>query len=472
MATTSMQFGQSTINVVLNEGQLPAKLSTDAFGNTVLMGADGIIRDTNRIKIPDQAAMSVPIVLEKFDGVGETYTFSTDGTGAMTAQQSEYQYLGTSGLKMTAPSGTYSSVTRTFSSAVQVGSGAIGLFLKWAGDQGVGVQLYLSNDTGWTNYAVASITGRVAVPRGWLLIQWAQSNFTLNGSFSWASGVRMYRVTIGVSATYPEIGLGGLVANIKSIPLITFSCDDGYSSQRRVAAPILAKYGYSATAYIFTGKIGNTPTYCTSTELLELQNNYGWAIANHGRGHLNYSTLTSTQMESDFNSGVSDLIAIGANAPYHFAYPYGVSTAGVDGSDPANVLTAIGMLTGRLGAQTPYRGFQMYGQIADPGFVNPTRIKAQQIGGVSGTITNVKAAIDQAILLNENINLFFHKILDTLNPSGLNGGNPADGNEFYRDDFEEIVAYVKQKEIVGSARVVGNINDLYSIAKGTGRFLL
>lgn len=40
MATTSMQFGQSTINVVLNEGQLPAKLSTDATGNTVLVGAD------------------------------------------------------------------------------------------------------------------------------------------------------------------------------------------------------------------------------------------------------------------------------------------------------------------------------------------------------------------------------------------------------------------------------------------------
>lgn len=41
MTTTSMQFGQSTINVVLNEGQLPAKLSTDASGNTVLLDSDG-----------------------------------------------------------------------------------------------------------------------------------------------------------------------------------------------------------------------------------------------------------------------------------------------------------------------------------------------------------------------------------------------------------------------------------------------
>lgn len=41
MATTNMQFGQSAINVVLNEGQLPAKISTDASGNTVLVGANG-----------------------------------------------------------------------------------------------------------------------------------------------------------------------------------------------------------------------------------------------------------------------------------------------------------------------------------------------------------------------------------------------------------------------------------------------
>ena len=37
MTTTSMQFGQQAISVVLNEGQLPAKLST-VNGNTVLVG--------------------------------------------------------------------------------------------------------------------------------------------------------------------------------------------------------------------------------------------------------------------------------------------------------------------------------------------------------------------------------------------------------------------------------------------------
>ena len=46
MTTTSMQFGQQAISVVLNEGQLPAKLSTDASGNTVLLGPDGVEHST------------------------------------------------------------------------------------------------------------------------------------------------------------------------------------------------------------------------------------------------------------------------------------------------------------------------------------------------------------------------------------------------------------------------------------------
>ena len=41
MTISSQQFGQQTIDVVLNEGQMPAKLSTDSNGNTVLVGPDG-----------------------------------------------------------------------------------------------------------------------------------------------------------------------------------------------------------------------------------------------------------------------------------------------------------------------------------------------------------------------------------------------------------------------------------------------
>lgn len=80
MTTTSMQFGQSAINVVLNEGQLPARITTDANGNTVLVGADGT-------PIPGIAG-SVSAITYNSDGTvntyiknGATYTVSYNSNG-------------------------------------------------------------------------------------------------------------------------------------------------------------------------------------------------------------------------------------------------------------------------------------------------------------------------------------------------------------------------------------------------------
>lgn len=75
MATTNMQFGQSAINVVLNEGQLPAKISTDANGNTVLVRADGVSRQLGKgvrtvlfgDSMTDYWEEGVPITAASFD---------------------------------------------------------------------------------------------------------------------------------------------------------------------------------------------------------------------------------------------------------------------------------------------------------------------------------------------------------------------------------------------------------------------
>lgn len=83
MATTSMQFGQSTINVVLNEGQLPAKLSTDASGNTVLAGADGsmAINDAGlRGASPSATAAVNTAAIQAALDVGGVVTISVPGT--------------------------------------------------------------------------------------------------------------------------------------------------------------------------------------------------------------------------------------------------------------------------------------------------------------------------------------------------------------------------------------------------------
>ncbi len=439
--------------------------ATDDAGNvTGLVGPDGLIRLDPGIFIPDYGSMSNPWILDTGAQAQGDYTdFGTDGTGSVTAQVADYAFLGASGVKLIWNSGgSYCLVGDQLAAAVAVPDGSFGVLVKHPGDQGVGFGLYLSNDTGWTNYALASISGNAAVANGWQMVTFAQSDFTKYAAFDFALGIRRWRISTGASATYPEVGFGGILMGVKSLPLVHLSCDDGWTSQTTVANPILAKYGYAATAYIVGSFVGNS-NYMTAAQLLALQNDYGWAIANHGWGHLYYSTLNQTQMVSDYTVNRDYLLSIGANAPTHFAYPYGDAKAGTDASLPATVLSGLGATTGRLAAQTPYRGFQTY---PGRGLVDAMHIKAQQMGGAANTVSGLKTAIDNAIARSEHLGLYFHKVLDAQNPAGTGGATPADGNEFYKDDFEAVIAYLKQKELAGSLRVVGNINDLYKILSG------
>ena len=447
-----------------NDGRTyEAKFATDASGNvTGLVGPDGVLSLST--VLPTYLSLGMPVVADDATGVAGAYVdFGTDGTGSVTAQYPDAGYLGGSGVKLTWSSGgTYCRVGKQFPSNIAVPEGSIGVFVKWPLDQGVAFTIYLSNDTGWTNYASAIFSGNYVVPNGWLLALIPQSSFTLNGSFAWATGVRRFRFSINSSATYPDVYYGGIVFGSRAIPLVTFSCDDGFESQLTVAAPILSKYGYSATAYLAGSIIGST-NYLTSSQAQTLQSIYGWDLANHGWGHLHYPTLTSSQMISDFTSNRTWLQGIGSTAFNHFAYPYGQAASGVDASIPAEVLSGQGAVTGRLAATDPGRGYQIYPGI---GLVDPMHIKATQLGGAANTVANIKSKIDNAITYGESLNLYFHNILDQYNPAGTGGPTPADGNEYYKDDFEEIVSYVKRKELAGSLMCEGKITKIYAISNG------
>ena len=62
MTISSQQFGQQTISVVLNEGQMPAKMSTDSNGNTVLVGPDGAPLSLGGGNVSNEAELQQAIV--------------------------------------------------------------------------------------------------------------------------------------------------------------------------------------------------------------------------------------------------------------------------------------------------------------------------------------------------------------------------------------------------------------------------
>lgn len=68
MTISSQQFGQQTIDVVLNEGQMPAKLSTDSRGNTVLNGEVTVANATG-VAVTDTAIIDAAIATAGVNGV-------------------------------------------------------------------------------------------------------------------------------------------------------------------------------------------------------------------------------------------------------------------------------------------------------------------------------------------------------------------------------------------------------------------
>lgn len=462
--------GSVLVEVESNSGSSVGWVRSDSIVAESADGAQFLVDGAgNKARVtapPSYMSMSQPWVADTADGVAGGYAdFATDGTGSVSAQQAEYAKLGTSGVKMIwSAGGTYCRVGKLLSSIVAIPDGSVGLFIKWPGDQGLGFTLYISNDFGWTNAASYFFTGNASISNGWTLVLIAQSDFSLGGTFAWATGMKQWRIALsGASASYPEVGFGGMVLGVKSKPIIFLSCDDGWNEQRDVALPILRKYGYTATMYL-NGTNAGSANYMTTAQLQEMQNVHGWDMANHGFGHLHYPTLTEAQMIADYNNNVTWLNSLGANSAHHFCYPYGEAAAGVGGAIPAQVVAAQGAITGRLATSAFYRGFQSY---PDTGLVDPMHIRAVSMGkgAVSNTVAVLKANIDLAITRGENIAPYFHKVIDQQNPTGTGGTLPADGNDYYKDDFEAVIAYCRAKEDAGQCIVVGSVRELYALTQ-------
>jgi peptidoglycan/xylan/chitin deacetylase (PgdA/CDA1 family) len=97
-----------------------------------------------------------------------------------------------------------------------------------------------------------------------------------------------------------------------------------------------------ATEYVTTDEVAGGGKM-TWAELVELQSR-GWCIANHGKTHTDFTTLTEAQIETELTDAKDALTAGGitGNGLLHVAYPGG----GYD-TDTLNAMADTNMLTGR-----------------------------------------------------------------------------------------------------------------------------
>ncbi len=109
--------------------------------------------------------------------------------------------------------------------------------------------------------------------------------------------------------------------------LLTF--DDAYSDLAKYALPILQRYGFSASVFAVTRRLGGTNSWDeTGHPLMNEEQIRYWATRGvefgaHSRSHPDLTSLSGTALVEEIDGGKKDLESIVGSPVVSFAYPYG-----------------------------------------------------------------------------------------------------------------------------------------------------
>ncbi len=135
------------------------------------------------------------------------------------------------------------------------------------------------------------------------------------------------------TAGYHVVHFGNLEAYFKTgTPLppkpIILSFDDGWGDQFTYAFPILKKYGYTATFFVFTNAIGR-PGFLSWSDLRQLLA-AGMTIGDHTRSHPYLTDISSSTVLWNEIDGSKKILEKQLGVPItEFAYPFGAYNSAI-----------------------------------------------------------------------------------------------------------------------------------------------
>ena len=175
---------------------------------------------------------------------------------------------------------------------------------------------------------------------------------------------------------------------------ISVQFDDGLRTQYDYAFPLLQARGIKATFYVNTAAI-NTPSFMTSSELLNLQNN-GHEIDSHGNHHYDLPNLPEAQIRQELQVSQQTLRSWGLTAN-NFAYPDAARTAYTDSIVHDYYRSARWGYVGPFTIQLPTSLFLLPAQQGDFGNAND--------------LPTIKALVDSAYNSNTWVIIVFHNVV-------------------------------------------------------------
>lgn len=153
---------------------------------------------------------------------------------------------------------------------------------------------------------------------------------------------------------------------------VVITLDDGWRSAYEIAYPILRKYQFPATFFVYTDLITNTQK-TLSWEMLNEMSKNGISLENHSKTHMNYAELSEdTSLADHFETIQKDLVdsdqiirAKTGKKSRYFAYPYGETNS---------LITALLQKQGYRGALTVEQG-------GNPFFIDPFQVHRTMVFG-------------------------------------------------------------------------------------------
>ncbi|MFE9426067.1 polysaccharide deacetylase family protein [Kitasatospora sp. NPDC006697] len=113
--------------------------------------------------------------------------------------------------------------------------------------------------------------------------------------------------------------------------LVGLTFDDGYADFARHVVPVLSAYGFTATAYVVTQRLGGDNGWdtegprkalLTDRQVRELAA-AGWEIGSHGLSHIALPGVPAAQLRAEVRESRAVLAGLVGEPVRGFCYPYG-----------------------------------------------------------------------------------------------------------------------------------------------------